>query len=97
MRVYIAGPITGFDLQERILTFRKYQSDLQAVGNTTVNPFDCHPLGIPWEEAMKADIKELVSCDAIYLLPGWAESKGARIEFNLAVDLGMEVHYAPRK
>lgn len=40
---------------------------------------------------MKADIKLLMDCDAIYLLKGWEDSKGARIEKELAESLGYRI------
>jgi len=36
-------------------------------------------------EIIRRDIDAILSCDAIYMMPGWRQSKGARAEFNLAV------------
>lgn len=44
-----------------------------------------------WQAAMRLSIETLAKCDAVALLPRWQASKGARIEQQLAVDLGMEV------
>jgi len=38
---------------------------------------------------MKQDIREMLRCDGVALLPSWEESRGARIEARLAGELGM--------
>ena len=37
----------------------------------------------------------LIQCDTIVLLPGWQESRGAKIEAKLAADLGMASYHYP--
>jgi hypothetical protein len=54
-----------------------------------VNPME---LGAgSWAACLKRDIKKLVDCDTIYLLRGWQNSKGARLERSVARRLGMHV------
>jgi len=43
-----------------------------------------------WTDYMRADLKLLLDCDYIYMLDGWEDSKGARIERELAENLGIE-------
>lgn len=43
-----------------------------------------------WEEYMRADIRALVDCEAIALLPGWEQSLGAELEVSIADELGMK-------
>ena len=43
---------------------------------------------ITWETCMKRDIKALVDMDAIVLLPGWENSRGACLENHIATALG---------
>lgn len=40
---------------------------------------------------MKEDIKALCDCDMIYLLPNWQDSKGAKMEYCIALFLNLEV------
>lgn len=46
-----------------------------------------------WACYMKHDIRDLMLCDSIALLPGWDESRGATMEYKLAHDLEMTVMY----
>ena len=47
------------------------------------------PTAPTWADYMRADIRALVACEAIALLPGWEQSRGARREVSIAEDLGM--------
>ena len=42
-----------------------------------------------WECYMRGDIKALTECDHIILLPGWELSRGAKVERDLALHLGL--------
>jgi hypothetical protein len=42
---------------------------------------------------MKEDISALLTCDAIYLLKNWGDSRGARIERAIALELGIKIIY----
>lgn len=47
-----------------------------------------------WECWMRYDLKALLECNAIVLLPGWDESPGAHMECNIARWLGMRPYFA---
>lgn len=51
------------------------------------------PGSIPWTQYLREDIVELLTCDAIALLPGWPESRGARLELSIALQLEMPVWF----
>ena len=54
------------------------------------------PDGFDLRLAVKRDIEALVTCDAIHLLPGWENSKGARAERAVAEWLGLAIfEYGP--
>ena len=56
-----------------------------------VNPHDlCQPEW-DWSKCMRADIRALCDCDAIYMLPGWEKSNGAQLELHIAHRLGLIV------
>lgn len=91
MRVYIAGPMTGRpDLNYP--AFHAEAASLRAAGYVVVNPAENQePACKSWEGYMRMAVAQLVTCDVICLLPGWADSRGAMIERRLAQDLRMKV------
>ena len=42
---------------------------------------------------MKADIKLLLECDAIFMLKGWEMSKGCKLELDIATTIGLPVYF----
>jgi hypothetical protein len=80
------------------LNFPQFHAEaarLRALGFEIVNPAEINAdASTSWLECMRADIKQLVDCDGVALLPRWNESPGAFIEHNLARDLGLRVFQA---
>lgn len=101
-KIYISGPISGLPLDRVKENFRKAKTDL-AVGYCLGGEFEpVNPLnnGLPtnatWEEHLRADLRLLLDCDAIYMLEGWEKSRGARIEYFLGVTIGLDIYNVPR-
>ena len=46
---------------------------------------------LTWEDWLILDIYWLAKCDAIHMLPGWRDSKGATLEYMVAIALGLEI------
>ena len=46
-----------------------------------------------WQAHIAKDIADLLQCKAIYMLQGWQDSKGARIERYIATEIGMPIMY----
>lgn len=92
-KIYISGPITGFKLEERRRFFSQMAELAESIGFTAVNPFD-NGLGPDADYAahMLADIKMLIECKAILMLPDWDLSYGAKLELNVAVACHMETY-----
>jgi len=42
----------------------------------------------------KFDLEWLKCCDAIFMMPGWETSKGARLEHEAAKKLGLKIYYS---
>ncbi len=95
MKVYISGPITGLPYEEVEKAFSKADLRLKEEGHEVVNPLkNGLPRESTWNEHMRADLKLLLDCDAIYMLNGWEYSKGASLEYDLAIDLGFKlIHF----
>ena len=90
MKVYISGKITGdADYKKK---FANAEEMARAVGFEVFNLARVPDEGKPWEWYMKQDIKELMDCDAILLLKGWEESRGARLEAYIASQLKIKIY-----
>lgn len=89
-KVYISGPITGVDFGNRF-AFSCASNALELCGYEAVDPSKVQlDDEATWADYMRADLKLLLDCDYIYMLEGWEDSKGARIERELAENLGIE-------
>ena len=94
-RIYISGPITGTDdFYER---FAEAEAEaMWSCDGSVVNPArlnDIMPKDATHEEYMELSFKLLGMCDAIYMLKGWEESKGANREYGYAVAKGMRLMF----
>lgn len=94
MRVYISGPISGHDINERRSCFAKVKDTLKASGHEVFNPLEN---GLPEKastsEHMKTDIKALLNCDCIYMMERWNHSAGCQTEYLVAMAYGMPVWF----
>jgi hypothetical protein len=94
-RIYIAGPMTSIKLLN-FPAFFAAEAHLEPYGYQVVNPARINPdHTMAWSECMRRDISELVTCSAIYMLPGWQNSKGATLENHIAERLGLDIIFAP--
>lgn len=66
-----------------------------AANNLIQGVDDAHP-DHSWECWMRHDIKALLDCQAIVLLPGWDQSPGATMECDIARTLGMIPYFADK-
>jgi hypothetical protein len=89
--IYLAGPMTGLpDLN--FPAFHAAAAKLRSAGHLVINPAEINSdQNANWADCMRADIPALLKCSCIALLPGWENSKGARLERHIAAELGMEV------
>lgn len=89
MRAYLSGPMSGLP-EMNYPAFNAEASRLRALGFHVENPAE-NPEQSSWEDYMKAAIIQMLSCDVVVMLPGWSESRGALIERELALRLGLKV------
>jgi hypothetical protein len=76
----------AFEAEER----RLYQLEHDPVNPHKLTP----PPEESWHLFMRRDLRELLDCHAIVMLPGWTESPGAREEHRLAILLKIPVYPA---
>ena len=76
--------------------FHAKAAELRAAGHHVENPAEnpAPPCG-SWQGYMRLAIAQLVTCDAIHLLPGWQASRGAVVEMQLANILGLTIASRP--
>lgn len=91
-KIYISGPISGYDYKERQQVFAKVQEVFELIGYEVKNPLaNGMPPNASTHQHMKADLKMLLECDEIIMLKDWNCSAGCQRELNVAVATGMKV------
>lgn len=105
MRAYISGPISEggtlalAEVMVNLARFNQTAALLRDAGHEVVNPAELND-GVlrpytsgptRWQEAMRTDLKEMLDCQAIVLLPRWERSPGSVRELLLAMWLGYTV------
>ena len=94
MKVYISGQITGLDIEEVKERFARAELLLKSIGLTPINPLkNGLPIDEPWKAHLSRDIENLLDCNAIMMLDNWPKSTGARIEKNIAEEIGLIIFY----
>lgn len=92
-RIYIAGPMTGCK-DFNYPAFHAAEVMLRSLGHEVENPAEepeTPPAG--WAGWMRLGIAKLIRCDEVCLLPGWRDSRGAKVEADLAETLGMPTRF----
>lgn len=91
-RIYISGPMNGLP-DFNYPAFNAQANWLRGLGHEVENPaehFDGDQTRTRKEYLVK-DLAVLADCDAIWMLDGWQNSPGARLEHAYAVEIGLEV------
>jgi len=91
-RIYIAGPMTGLP-DHNFPAFHTAADRLRQAGWDAANPAENFGgrTDLPREDYLRADVALLVDCDAVAMLPCWKDSRGAKLEYLLARELGTPV------
>lgn len=88
--VYISGPMTGRPAFNIPLFLRVENRLRWRYGCRVLNPAR-QPAGLTWQEYMQRDIDLLRGASVILQLPGWQQSRGAKIELDFAMMQGARV------
>ena len=89
--IYISGKITGIE-EEALINFNKAEYELTSLGYNVVNPMKLpHNHDKEWSSYMRECLVHLMDCDYIFILDGYEQSKGARLELYIAQELGLKI------
>lgn len=91
MRIYICGPCTGLpDLNYP--AFNAMAARLREAGHDVINPAENpEPPCKSWVGYMRMSVAQLATADAVAMLAGWQNSKGATLEHHIAKQLELTV------
>ena len=81
MRLYVIGPVTGREKLNQE-AFEDAKERLLDAGYDVLIPHD----------VMRLSIKAMLGCDGVAALTDWDESRGAKLEREVAVACGIEIH-----
>jgi len=90
---YIAGKITGLPKGYVKDKFNFIANQLTRRGYYVVKPIAITDETHPWNEAVGSDVKKMLECDEVHLLPDWQESSWAKLERDIALRFGKQVVY----
>lgn len=93
--IFISGQISGLLFHDAINKFSLASVKLIDMGYGIVNPLTIERWkpNLKWVEYMDLCVPELMRCDAIYMLKDWGSSRGARIEYAIAKEMGLKIIY----
>lgn len=99
MKIYIAGKISGLNRSNVIQKFEAAQKSLSKKGHQVFIP-----CVLPaYEEVSHEDYLHICYaiidvCDAVYMLSDWQQSKGARLEYEYAIENNKQIIFqTPRR
>lgn len=92
---YVAGKMSGLPTDNVKEKFNFVANQLVQKGYHVINPLKMADpeMQKSWDEVVRSEIKKMLECDEVHLLPDWQESRGAMLERDIALRLGMEVVY----
>lgn len=110
MKIYISGPIAGIpDFKDHFFTaeleLQRLHGSVSVINPTVVPAWDhigeCPPSytgvvnGHTAACYLRGDLLAMLRyCDALFMLSGWENSIGARLEHSVAAHCGMPIYYS---
>jgi len=106
-KIYIAGPMTGYE-DFNFTCFDFAEEGLSDLNWNPINPAEIDRAHGFWPDMvddnhkfsnidmglmLSRDILAISQCEAIFMLIGWEESKGANMEKTFAEIIGIDIYY----
>ena len=93
-KIYLSGTITGdAGYRENFEAGVRHFVDLGWSRKDIVNPVEYCPEGWSWRRCMWRCVRLLLRCGYVGMLPNWRDSRGARIEHQIAQLTGKWIVY----
>lgn len=85
MRVYIAGPMSNIEAFN-FPAFHAAKARWLKAGHEPISPADNAggDTSKPYAYYIRLDIASILTCDSMAMLPGWENSRGAKLEHDIA-------------
>ena len=102
--LYLSGKYSAdtFDgITKNIMEARKIAVNLWEQGFTVQCPqmntahFEVDTKKVSYDDWLKGDLEMEMRCDAVIMLPGWKDSKGSKLEHELAEKYQIPIYYWP--
>ena len=92
-KCYNSGKISGLPFLVAYNNFLEADKQIYDLGYEPVNPINKQWLkpSAPWLLHMIVDVWHLMWCKAVYFQNNWVDSRGAKIEFYVALYLNKEM------
>ena len=92
-KCYNSGKISGLPYLVAYNNFLAADKQIESRGYQPVNPMKEQWVTpeAPWLVHMIVDVWKMLWCKAVYFQKNWVDSRGARIEFYLALNLNKEM------
>lgn len=90
-KVYISGKVTGLPMAEVEAKFAEAAGIVRHHGAVAVVPIHYCKVEWSWHRCMKTCLSLLLECDKIMLLSDWKKSRGAKVEYLVALVAGIPI------
>jgi hypothetical protein len=103
VKVYLSGPMSGLP-DSNYPAFHKAAAALRAKGYEVLSPAEykpahgaqtqgaTRPQDTPWHAWLKRGLRLMLKSDAVFVLDGWEQSRGASLEVSIAKELQMPIY-----
>ena len=95
--IYLSGKLTNGGVEKcakYVKRFFELETQFEKEGYCVFNPARLEKRGGTWDYYMARDLAFIEANEPImYMMSNWRRSKGSKMEYRLAVDMGLEIRY----